>query len=110
MTTSSRRTPPLLAVAALVAAALLPACYTLMQHPRLASLSYARPDDKHCLNCHAEPELRQLVIGQQRSGSRDPWSTYYDEPWWFASYLRSDSATTDNKESEATTGNGKDGR
>jgi len=100
----------LLALVALSAAALLPACYTLLQHPRLASLNYARPGDKNCLNCHAEAELRQLVIAHQKPDSRDPWRTYYDEPWWFDNYLRSDSTTTDDEAPEGTTGNQEDNR
>ena len=110
MTTRTRRTTILLAAAALAAAVLLPACYTLMQHPRLASLDYARPSDKRCLNCHAEADLRRLVIARQHTASRDPWRTYYDEPWWFNNYLRSDSTTTDDVKSKETTGNAKERR
>jgi len=54
--------------------------------------------------------LRSLVIARQHSGSRDPWKTYYDEPWWFDDYLRSDSTRTDNKEQEETTGNDEERR
>jgi len=100
----------LLTVAALASVAVLPACYTLLQHPRLARLNYARPSDKHCLNCHSEADLRRLVIATQNSNARDPWRTYYDEPWWFGDYLRSDSTTTNDKASKETTGNGKDDR
>jgi hypothetical protein len=110
MTTKSRRTSLVPIAVALSAALLLSACYTLMQHPRLAQLDYARPSDKRCLNCHAEADLRRLVIAHQHSSSRDPWRSYYDEPWWFNDYLRSDSTTSDDEASEGTTGNGKAGQ
>lgn len=100
----------LAATAALAAVALLPACYTLLQHPRLAGLDYSRPSSKRCLSCHNEQELRRFIVGPQEAKVRSAWSAYYDDPWWFGGYLRSDSTTSENGKPLGTTSNQKEHR
>lgn len=110
MTTRTRRTRLLATIAAVAAAVLTPACYTLLQHPRLASLDYARPSSKHCLTCHTEQQLRTLVAGSRHAQTQQAWRSYYDEPWWFGGYLRSDSTTTNDGKQRGATVNQKDGK
>jgi hypothetical protein len=66
--------------------AALPACYTIADHPRLARLNYARPDDNRCANCHSDEEIWAFnnPTGQptHKSFSR-AWMRYYDTAWWY---------------------------
>ena len=80
MTTPSRRNFfPLAALAILVG--LLPACYTLFKHPRVASLNYSRPDEG-CINCHARDELWQYLHTRGTLAGTSDWDAYQNEPWW----------------------------
>lgn len=75
-----------LAGLAVIGVALIPACYTLMEHPRLASLDYARPDDKRCTNCHSSEETWAFTHGSTEALHRsysEAWIKYYDTPWWY---------------------------
>ena len=91
MTTVSRRNIILLAAAALLLA-LLSSCYTLFQHPRLASMGYARPGDR-CLDCHSQTQLWEFLHTRGSGDSDDAWDQYYDEPWWYHRFLRGDSTS-----------------
>jgi hypothetical protein len=75
-----------LAAAIVVALTGLPACYTIMKHPQLASLDYARPDDRNCTNCHSEQEIwgfnHTPTKPTYQSYSR-AWIKYYDTAWWY---------------------------
>jgi len=94
MTTSSRPKNVALVLAVIAIGGLVPACYTLFQHPRLASLNYARPADKQCLNCHSADQLAQSLRPANSKSHTEAWSDYYDEPWWFHSFMRGDSTQT----------------
>ena len=77
----------LLAAAIVVALTGLPACYTIMKHPQLASLDYARPDDKNCTKCHSDEEIWAFNHTSTKPSYRsysDAWIKYYDTAWWYA--------------------------
>ena len=92
MTTVSRRIILLLAAVATLLV-LLPACYTLFEHPQISALRYARPSDS-CLQCHSRNQLWEFPHTQGTVATGDAWGEYYDEPWWYHRYLRGDSATS----------------
>ena len=94
MTTSSRVKNVALAIAVVSVGGLLPACYTLFQHPRIASLNYTRPTDKKCLNCHSAEQLEQALRPANSTRHAGAWADFYDAPWWFPSRLRGDSTST----------------
>ncbi len=65
----------------------LPACYTLIKHPRTQQLDYSRPSDNRCRGCHSD---RQIWSFNHASAPRpntgrygDRWTRYYDVPWWY---------------------------
>jgi hypothetical protein len=78
----------LIAVGLLLIIAFLPACYTLLKHPRLAEINYRRPDDKNCENCHSNSDIwkfnhnNKINTLTEKSGV---WSEYYDLAWWYES-------------------------
>jgi len=100
MTTPTRRNLLLLALAATLLV-LLPACYTLFQHPRLESMRYSRPESD-CLKCHSRESLWQFLHNETDVADKSAWDEYYNRPWWFHKYLSGDTTTTD-------TGREKDG-
>ena len=66
--------------------AAVPACYTLLKHPRLASLDYQRPDDSLCLSCHSNAEIWNFNHPnniQTYMGKSSSWTEYYDVAWWY---------------------------
>lgn len=72
---------------AVAATALFSACYTLMQHPRLAQLNYARPNSDRCETCHSN-EAIWAFHHAPRTPTADglpgaKWRTFYDIPWWY---------------------------
>jgi hypothetical protein len=75
-----------LVIATAIGAAGCTACYTLTQHPRLASLDYARPKGTPCTKCHTNeetwafghPPMRATYASYSRA-----WTAYYDTPWWY---------------------------
>jgi hypothetical protein len=76
----------LIAVVLLGIIAVLPACYTVLKHPRLASLDYQRPKDSACLNCHSNAEIWNFNHPnniQTYVGKPGSWSEYYDYAWWY---------------------------
>jgi hypothetical protein len=93
MTTPTRRNLLSLATAAALLV-VLPACYTMFQHPRVESERYARPSTG-CLNCHSRESLWQLVHNVTDSADETAWDEYYNRPWWFHKYLRGDTTSTD---------------
>jgi hypothetical protein len=67
-------------------AAAIPACYTIMDHPRLASLDYARPDDNRCSNCHSNEEIWAFNNPSKKPTHESyswAWIKYYDTAWWY---------------------------
>lgn len=65
----------------------LPACYTILKHPRLDPGAYDSYEPNRCYQCHSEDDLWRF---HHRPGSRlwgrsyyDPWGYYYDTPWWY---------------------------
>ena len=93
MTTVSRRITLLLAAAATLLV-LLPACYTLFEHPRLGAPNYARPSDS-CLQCHSQNQLWEFLHTQGTVATGDAWGEFYDEPWWDRRFLRGDSTASE---------------
>jgi hypothetical protein len=72
-----------LVAVALLAMALLPACYTLFRHPRLQQLNYRRPESNRCQTCHASQELWRYTHPSTMPARTGPWGAFYDTPWWF---------------------------
>ena len=67
-------------------AAAIPACYTIMEHPRLAKLDYARPEEKRCSNCHSNEEIWAFNNPSKKPTHQSystAWIKYYDTPWWY---------------------------
>ncbi len=77
----------LLIVVSTLTLAAVPACFTALKHPRLASLNYARPDTGPCSNCHSNEQIwsfnHSALKPTYESYSR-PWLLYYDTAWWYA--------------------------
>ena len=71
-----------LAAIALSALFVLPACYTLFKHPRLASLNYARPDEAPCTTCHTGADLSRYVRQNNAMQPSGAWAEYYADPRW----------------------------
>jgi hypothetical protein len=65
----------------------LPACYTLIKHPRSQQLDYARPSDNRCRGCHSHQQIwsfNHASPPQPNSGRySDRWMRYYEVPWWY---------------------------
>jgi hypothetical protein len=76
-----------LSVAALLLiTATAPACYTLLKHPRLASLDYERPGSNRCIECHSSADIWKFNHSKNmrtHNGTGGDWSAYYDVPWWY---------------------------
>lgn len=72
-------------IATLTAVSLLPACYTLFTHPRLAQLDYQRPEDNRCQTCHSAPELWSYTQPPSIPSAEGPWNAFYSHPWWHKS-------------------------
>ena len=76
----------LLAAAIVVALTGLPACYTIMKHPRLASMEYGRPEDSQCTNCHSDEETWAFNHPSPKptyQSYSNAWIKYYDTAWWY---------------------------
>lgn len=73
-------------VIAIAALFTTPSCYTLFQHPRLAELNYARPQQRDCGVCHTPQQLWAFTHPKGYSDKRGAWKDYYDYPWWFDDY------------------------
>jgi hypothetical protein len=77
----------LFSIAALVAIMCsLPACYTLLKHPRLASMDYQRPESTQCSGCHNNTEVWKFNHSNNiraYAGRDGAWSEYYEIPWWY---------------------------
>jgi hypothetical protein len=73
-----------LIVLALLAATLAcPACYTLMRHPRVAQLKYARPgSDQSCGTCHDGMQIRAFNHPPHLRSGTGAWATYYETNWF----------------------------
>jgi hypothetical protein len=71
-------------------ACVFPACYTLLQHPRLANMDYSRPESDRCLDCHTASELWRFHHSPSTpvyaGTARSSWGYYYDLPWWYDAY------------------------
>jgi hypothetical protein len=83
MTSRYRLTLIAVAICCVLAA---PACYTLLEHPRLASLDYQRPDDKRCANCHTSEEIWAFNNPPRKPTFVDfgaAWFEYYDVARWY---------------------------
>lgn len=66
--------------------AVVPACYTLIEHPRLASMDYNRPDDKQCVNCHTSEDIWEFNHPPNKptyAGYDDAWFEYHDACRWY---------------------------
>lgn len=83
MATLSLRLKVVALAVGLLAVTVLPACYTLFKHPRLAQLNYQRPDDNRCQTCHAGEELWYFTHPPTLDPVVGPWGEFYDRPWWF---------------------------
>jgi hypothetical protein len=72
----------ILLLLAVVSAGPLAACYTLVQHPRVASLYFRRPPEgKSCTDCHRTEELHGFLRPANLSPETPPWDALAD-PWW----------------------------
>ena len=82
--TTIRQTAPVRAVILLflvLATASLSACYTLMQHRRVASIDYRRPQGKSCTGCHTSREVGGYLQPARLAPDPSPWDALY-RPWW----------------------------
>ena len=76
----------LIVVSTLTLAA-VPACFTALKHPRLASLNYARPEKGPCSNCHSNEQIwsfNHSALKPTYDSYSRPWLLYYDTAWWYA--------------------------
>lgn len=77
------RALPLWALA-LLAAAALAGCYTMLRHPASGDLAAGDATDE-CLRCHesdASLEIETYPWVEYYSYSASPWINYYGAPWW----------------------------
>jgi len=65
----------------LLQAASLSACYTLVQHRRVASLGFQKPAGNSCTGCHTPQELRGYVKPSHLAPDPPPWDAL-GAPWW----------------------------
>jgi hypothetical protein len=82
----STRYRSLLVAVLLCSVVTAPACYTLLKHPRLASMDYQRPEGDPCANCHSNEEIWSFnhpEIKPSYSGYTGSWTKYYDYAWWY---------------------------
>jgi hypothetical protein len=59
----------------------LSACYTLLQHPRVESLNYRRPEGKSCTGCHTAQTLAAFLEPERIQAPTPPWDAL-TRPWW----------------------------
>lgn len=71
----------ILVILASLTAGPLTACYTLVQHPRVASLNYRRPEGKSCSSCHSAREVRSFLEPERLAPDTPPWDSL-THPWW----------------------------
>ncbi len=71
----------ILLLLALAAVGPLAACYTLVQHPRVASLNFRRPQGKSCTGCHRAEEISGFLRPEHLAPPPTPWDTL-TRPWW----------------------------
>lgn len=86
ISTMTSRYRLLLVAVSISCSAALPACYTLLQHPRLSSLNYQRPEDTECVNCHTSEEIWTFNHAPRKpsyEGYAEGWIEYYDVPRWY---------------------------
>ena len=69
----------------LVVAAAVPmaACYTLVQHPRVAALNYRRPQGKSCTDCHSTRAIGDYLRPEKLTPEAPPWESL-TQPWWIS--------------------------
>ncbi|HEX5131608.1 MAG TPA: hypothetical protein VFX92_03875 [Candidatus Krumholzibacteria bacterium] len=61
--------------------AVLTACYTLVQHPRVASMNFRRPQGEACTACHEPAAIRAFVRQEHLAAETGAWAVL-DDPWW----------------------------
>lgn len=83
MTTIRQLSPARVAILLLALAALGPlaACYTLVQHPRVASLDFRRPEGKSCTGCHGAQEVRAFLEPEHLAPEPSPWDSLTHPRW-----------------------------
>ena len=65
----------------------LPACYTLLKHPRVRTASTEEVADNRCTSCHATNELWAFHHPPNHSVTYPHgWDQYYLVPWWYDAY------------------------
>jgi hypothetical protein len=96
----TRRTGPsfhlLVLTAVILLAGAVEGCYTLVRHPGIARLNYARPSSETpCIQCHTSGQRLAYVSSHGLDRARGPWGGL-DDPWWFdaADTVRSDGGGT----------------
>lgn len=65
----------------LLQAVSLTACYTLVQHRRVASIGYQKPKGKSCTECHASQAVRGYLKPPRLASDPAPWDALGD-PYW----------------------------
>ena len=61
----------------------LAACYTLVQHPRVESLNYRRPEGKSCTGCHTPRAINDYLHPEKLASDPPPWDSL-THPWWIS--------------------------
>ena len=94
----TRRTVSI-AAAAVWAALLIPACYTLVSHPRVKHDAYEEVSDRRCSQCHSDTEVwsyhhppKHFYVYDERYPA---WGQYYNVPWWYNGYWYYDRDTNE---------------
>ncbi len=93
LTTTRNRgpTPRTLVLLVLVGSIASVSCYTLVEHPRVASLEFRRPSTRgDCTSCHTRDEVWSYVYPRHMVLDSAPWSSL-QYPRWFDSRVRADS-------------------
>ncbi len=84
MTTIRHKSAARVTILVLMTASLAPlvACYTLVQHPRVATLGFRRPDPgKSCSSCHTSEEIRGYLRPEKFQNEPEPWNSLYHPRW-----------------------------
>lgn len=81
--------------AAVVAVLTLPACYTLLKHPKVRrGALYEDVGSDRCTTCHYGDELWNYLHPPNQASSFDvspaAWDAYYFVPWWYTASWRAD--------------------
>lgn len=81
-TRTGERVRTVIAILTLLVLGCIPACYTLVQHPRVASRNFNRPSPQEsCTSCHTRNEVWGYLHPERVTLDAPPWAVL-EVPHW----------------------------